>query len=229
VLAHLRAVLFDLDGTLLDRRRSFELFVRDQWTRFVTDLRPVPQDEYVRTLIARDREGHGPRGELFKGAVAQFGLPASLATTLKNDFRAGFASSCVLFPDALETLKALRAAGLRLALITNGSVAMQSRKLECLALSPSFDAVLISDAEGVHKPDSEIFRRALARLGIDAGQACYVGNHPEFDVAGAKAAGLTAVWRRDPFFDPPIQADHIIDTVGDLSALFARKPSRSGA
>jgi putative hydrolase of the HAD superfamily len=46
--------------------------------------------------------------------------------------------------------------------------------------------------------------------------ACYVGNHPEADVAGAKAAGLKAVWRRDPFFPPPLEADAVIENVGDL-------------
>jgi putative hydrolase of the HAD superfamily len=93
---------------------------------------------------------------------------------------------------------------------------MQSAKLECLALPAMFDTVLISEAEGVHKPDPEIFRRALERLGVDAPRACYVGNHPDVDVAGAKAAGLKAVWRRDPFFEPPAMADAVVDTVGDL-------------
>ena len=216
MLAGLHAVLFDLDGTLLDRHRSFQLFVRDQWSRFVSDVHPIGQDEYLRVLIERDREGYGPRGTLFKDAVAALGLPSTLARTLREDFRARFASACVLFPDAMQTLHALRAAGFKLGLITNGSVRMQSRKLECLALLPMFDAVLISDAEGVHKPDPEIFRRALERLGVEAAQACYVGNHPDVDVAGAKAAGLKAVWRRDPFFPPPVDVDGVIEELADL-------------
>jgi putative hydrolase of the HAD superfamily len=216
VLAGIRAVLFDLDGTLLDRHASFERFMRDQWIRFAPALHPVEQDDYVRALIASDRAGYGPREELFAGPVAQFGLPATLADTLRHDFRAEFARTCLLFPDAMPTLEALRSAGFTLGLITNGSVRMQSRKLEHLRLVPMFDTVLISAAEGVHKPDPEIFRRALARLGVDATHACYVGNHPEVDVAGAKAAGLKAVWRRDPFFQPPLHADAVVDTVGDL-------------
>ena len=211
-------MVFDLDGTLLDRHGSFERFARDQWTRFAAVLQPAGQDEYAQALIARDREGYSPRVELFTGTVAQFGLPPALAETLRNDFRAGFPRACMLFPDARQTLVALRAAGFTLGLITNGSVRMQSRKLECLALPPMFDAVLISDAEGVAKPDPEIFRRALARLGVDAVHACYVGNHPDVDVAGARAAGLKAVWRRDPFFPPPIDADAVIDELGDLLA-----------
>jgi putative hydrolase of the HAD superfamily len=219
MLANIDAVVFDLDGTLLDRRRSFERFVRAQWERFAHVLRTVDQEQYVQTLIERDRDGYAPRRELFTGMIAQFELPSASAESLLRDYRAGFPSACLLFPDAAQTLLSLRASGLKLGLITNGSLRMQSRKLECLALSPMFDTILISDAEGVSKPDRQIFDRALERLNTNPPRALFVGDHPEVDVAGARAAGMRAVWRRDRGVPRRVEADAVIEELSDLLPL----------
>jgi putative hydrolase of the HAD superfamily len=96
---------------------------------------------------------------------------------------------------------------------------MQSRKLECLALTSVFDAVLISDAEGVSKPNPEIFRRALSRLDTKADRAVFVGDHPDVDVAGARGAGMKGIWRRDPTLSRPVEADAVIEKLRDLLPL----------
>jgi putative hydrolase of the HAD superfamily len=215
----IRAVVFDLDDTLLDRRRSFEQFARAQWERFSHVLQGVHPDEYVRTLIRVDGAGYGPRNELFTGLLTQLDLPSTLSDTLLTDYRASFPGVCLLFPDVLETLTALRASGRSLGLITNGSVRMQSAKLKCLFPPSTFDAVLISQAEGVHKPDPEIFRRALARLQAEPARSVFVGDHPEVDIGGARAAGMRAVWRRDPTDSREVDADAAIEEVGELLAL----------
>jgi putative hydrolase of the HAD superfamily len=214
--ADIQAVIFDLDGTLLDRRRSFEQFVRDQWERFANDLQAANQEQYVQTLIELDRDGYAPRKSLFTAVTARFGIPLGLAETLLDDYRAGFPNACVLFPDAAQTLSCLRASGLKLGVITNGSLRMQSRKLQCLALAPMFDTILISDAEGISKPDPRIFHRALERLDIGPARSVFVGDHPEVDVAGARAAGMQAIWRRDPIVSRMVEADGVIEELGDL-------------
>jgi putative hydrolase of the HAD superfamily len=219
MLSDVQAVVFDLDGTLLDRRRSFEQFVGDQWQRFAHFLNAVEREQYVQTLIEVDRDGYAPRNELFTGIIARFELPSALAETLLNDYRAGFPSACLLFPDAAQTLSSLRASGLKLGLITNGSVRMQSTKLAYLALSPLFDTILISDAEGISKPKRQIFDRALERLNVNPAHAVFVGDHPEVDVAGARAAGIRAIWRRDPSVSRVVEADALIEELADLLTL----------
>jgi putative hydrolase of the HAD superfamily len=79
--------------------------------------------------------------------------------------------------------------------------------------------VLISDGEGVSKPDPEIFRRALERLGTNASDAVFVGDHPDVDVSGARAAGMKAVWRRDRTVSRTVEADAIIEELGELLPL----------
>ena len=221
--ADIEAVVFDLDGTLLDRRRSFQHFVRGQWERFPHLLQTVDREQYVQTLVELDRDGYAPRKSLFTELITRFKLPSGMAETLLDDYRAGFPSACVLFSDAVQTLSLLRRSGLKLGLITNGSIPMQSRKLECLALSPLFDTTLISDAEGISKPDRQIFHRALERLHTNPAQAVFVGDHPEVDVAGARAAGMRAIWRRDPNVTRLVEADGVIDELSDLLAWLGLK------
>lgn len=158
--ADIEAVVFDLDGTLLDRRRSFERFLRDQWERFANCLQTADREEYVQTLIELDRDGYASRESLFTGLIARFRIPSGAAEALLDDYRVGFPNACLLFPDAAQTLSCLRTSGLKLGLITNGSIRMQSRKLQCLALTSLFDTILISDAEGISKPDSRTASRA---------------------------------------------------------------------
>jgi putative hydrolase of the HAD superfamily len=59
----------------------------------------------------------------------------------------------------------------------------------------TFDVVLISEAEGVRKPSAEIFRRALQRCEVEAGESVFVGDHPETDIEGARHAGLLPIWK----------------------------------
>ena len=215
-LVAVQAVVFDLDGTLLDRRLSFERFVWNQWERFPLVRDTVDRDQYVRSAVEHDRDGYAPRKDLFANVLAQFGLSIELSSTLLEDYREGFPSGCVLFSDAAQTLATLRAAGLKLGLITNGSVRMQRAKLRCLSLEHAFDTVLISEAEGVSKPDPRIFRLALERLRTAPEHSIFVGDHPEVDVSGARGAGMKAVWRRDAEMSRVVDADAVIESLGDL-------------
>jgi putative hydrolase of the HAD superfamily len=86
-------------------------------------------------------------------------------------------------------------------------------------------ARLLDDAEGIHKPDRQILHRALARLNANPAPAVFVGDHPEVDVAGARAADMQAVWRRDPRVSRMVEADAVIEELGDLVSLLGLERS----
>jgi putative hydrolase of the HAD superfamily len=78
--------------------------------------------------------------------------------------------------------------------ITNGPADVQRAKIELLGVSDLVDFSLISGELGVAKPDAAIFREALERAGVDAAEAIFIGDSVEHDMAGARAAGIPAVW-----------------------------------
>ena len=127
-----------------------------------------------------------------------------------------------LFEDAREFLDAARGARLPLALITNGPTDLQRSKLGALGISDWFDAVAISGEVGVAKPDPRIFERVLRGLGVASDDAWHVGDNLATDVAGARAAGLTAVWinrtgapRRESGPEPDLE----IASLSELTSL----------
>ncbi len=104
-----------------------------------------------------------------------------------------------LLPGVPDALRALRAAGLALIVVSNSDGTVE-RQLERLGLRPFLDAVVDSAVVGVEKPDAAIFRHALDRAGVRPERALHVGDLYAVDVVGARRAGLHAVLL-DPFGD----------------------------
>jgi len=96
------------------------------------------------------------------------------------------------YPEVPGVLAHLRAAGARLAIVSNWDISLHD-VLERTQLRALVDVVVISAELGAAKPDPTIFRAALQRLGATASDAVHVGDSVEHDVAGARAAGIEAV------------------------------------
>ena len=94
-----------------------------------------------------------------------------------------------VLPGVPEALQRLRAAGLRLAVVSNANGTVVELMTD-VGLAPFFDTILDSFVEGVEKPDPEIFRRALTRVRCAPERALHVGDLYHVDVAGARAAGV---------------------------------------
>lgn len=96
-------------------------------------------------------------------------------------------------PDAARVLEELRRRGLRLAVISNTEDGRLADALAAAGLADRFDLLVDSHLVGASKPDAAIFRYALERLGVGAGEAAFVGDSYAHDALAARAAGLRAV------------------------------------
>ena len=86
--------------------------------------------------------------------------------------------------------------------------------LKMLELEPFFEQVAVSHLEGVEKPDPLIFRRVLRRMDVGPEKALHVGDVPELDLRGARAAGIDAI-----LVDRKGKVDPRLRPLADLSAL----------
>ncbi len=96
------------------------------------------------------------------------------------------------YPEVHATLRALRARGVRLVVVSNWDISLHER-LDELGLAPLLDGAVASAELGAAKPHPAIFHHALGIAGVPAGRAWHAGDSPEADVAGARAAGLVPV------------------------------------
>lgn len=122
------------------------------------------------------------------------------------------------FPDARETLATLKAQGVRLAILSNGSPPMLDAAVEASGIGGLLDAVISVDAVRLYKPRPEVYALVTGRFGIAAESVVFVSSN-RWDVMGAASFGFRPVWinrARGPD-EYPEQAP--VRVVADLSAL----------
>ena len=212
----IRAVLFDLDGTLYDRDEVVLRVAHEQFETFRDRFGDADRDQLIARTLELDDHGYARRIDVYRALLAGRPVDAALAADLEKHFWDCYCRHCVRPDDTVATLEALRAEGKKLGVITNGPVDWQSRKFRTLGLLDYFDDVIISDAVGVAKPDARIFNLALERLGVGAAESMYVGDHPQIDIAGARAAGLRSAWKRVPYWSMTFEDVMVVDRLSEI-------------
>ena len=239
----LRAVLFDMDDTLIDWQqvrlswREIEQphlsNVRD-WLRQAGHRCDFQLDELVDAFSGRHYSAWIQAGETLQAPY----MPAILVDSLRElgvDCRAldeaallrafawRAAPGCRVFPDVPPALDILAAAGLRLGIVTNASqpMLMRDAELEQHGLLAYFPDCRIAAADtGRLKPHPQIFACALAKLGTSATETVFVGDRWSADVEGALGAGMRAVHRDNGGPCLRIEADWAqLHTLRDLPAI----------
>jgi putative hydrolase of the HAD superfamily len=211
----IKAVLFDLDGTLLDRDESVKRFIHSQYDRINRVVGHIPRETYINRFIELDQRGYVWKDKVYQKLVDEYNITEMTWEELLQDYTAEFKHHCVPFPNLITTLEKLKNCNIRLGMITNGRGQFQLDNIKVLGIEKYFDTILISEWEGIKKPDPEIFNRALKQLEVSAHMSIFVGDHPENDVKAARNVGMKGTWKRDPQWEQVI-ADYIIDDLAEL-------------
>lgn len=184
-----RLALFDLDDTLVDHTDRFV-----QWTKDFATARELG-DGAADWIVKAANSGMW-RDELLLAVREHFFLEDALED-LQADYVHRLAALVQPRPEVLAGLDRLRDAGWAVGVVTNGTQDMQWATLTAADLPDHVDSWGISGEVGHAKPERALFETVAQRcgVGLDAG-GWMIGNSPDSDVAGGKAAGLRTIWIR---------------------------------
>jgi putative hydrolase of the HAD superfamily len=232
-LGNVRALLLDLDDTLLDYSGDVDL----SWsqachagcTGTVRAEQLLPAIAEARRWFWSDPERHRRERvnmlrawqQIVVNALERLGASDDgLAAAIALDFAARRRERMRLYPETLDCLAMLRERGVPLGLVTNGDASQQRDKIERHALGRFFDVIVIEGEFGVGKPHEAVFRHALGVLGARPDETWMAGDHLEFDVGGAQRLGMRAAWMDRTDTGLPagcsVRPDRIIRTLKEL-------------
>lgn len=238
----LKAVLFDLDDTLIDWsgfERQWEarerILLRGVFDYICDEVHPLTDFEGMITeFMSRTQQAwedarsnlRAPNiGAVMVGALTALGVPPERLNERRclDAYRWGAAPGTRIFPDVSDALTTLRENGVQVGIVTNAYQPMWMRdtELEQHGLLSYFPACRISAADvGFLKPHPAIFEYALNCMGTKPGETVFVGDNPVADIAGAQSAGMQAVLRvthpTPPMLSGLIVPDHALNSLSEL-------------
>ena len=226
-----RAVLFDLDDTLCDYASARDARLRKAFTLAVDGAFQAREAIDLDQMVAESIMMHPHGSDHFKELFARYNIDDPQVARAASDwYRRNRFHGLRLFPEAADVFQTVRNVLARnkprsprpIGIVTNGPEEVQRAKLKLLGVDSLVDFTIISEEFGVAKPDPRIFLAALRLAEVTSGEAVFVGDSPEFDMLGARAAGIPTVWINRhglPWGEsgpPPV---HQIGSLGELPLL----------
>lgn len=202
----------------MNREESLKIFISNQYERLNESLYQLPKEEYVQRFIELDNHGYVWKDKVYKQLIREFSIQGITCEELLEDYLNNFKENCVPFPNVLETLERLKQNNFLIGMITNGKGQFQMDNMKALEIDKYIDTILISDWEGVKKPDPTIFRRACERLKVDPEECVFIGDHPKNDVKAAKEVGMKGVWKNNRQWEK-VKADYVMDELDEIQTI----------
>lgn len=227
----IRAVIFDLDGTLYD----YDTLDKEAFGR-VQDLvleqlgvsEEQSEEAFRRARLATKKNlgetatSHS-RMLYFQKTLEYLDIrPLYLALEMYEVYWGVFLEEMTLYPGVEKLLDALHEKYIRVAICTDLLAHIQHRKLKALKMTDDVDCLVTSEEAGAEKPSAKIFELCLEKLRLYPKEVCFVGDNFEKDVKGAAAAGMRAIWFNPEKADPPAGSEDIeFETVTSHEELYA--------
>jgi phosphoglycolate phosphatase len=211
-----QAIIFDLDGTLVDSAEDLRAALNTLLGEL--SLRPIEANE-IKGMI-----GDGVLKLVERALAATNGDPEQrdfLLPRFLAIYQANPATLTRCYPGVLETLDALQRKGFRLAVVTNKPVFATKKILEALSLAQFFPVVVGGDSLPQRKPDPAQLLEAAQQLGVNVDQTLMVGDNIH-DVEAAHAAGMRCIAVSYGYHHRPpseFNADRLIDRFDELPSL----------
>ncbi|MFD5277581.1 HAD family hydrolase [Pseudarthrobacter sp. NPDC058362] len=234
----IRAVLFDLDDTLFDHQASSRAAVHtflgqlglnrsEELTRAWFDIENRVFDRFLAKQLSLQEHRRERLRQFLPLTTMSIPKKARQLDELFVLFLENYEDAWTAFPDAALALRTLNAAGVPVAVVTNGVLDQQSAKVRKIGLGPFVNQVFSSDATGYAKPAPEAFLKPCMSMQVSPAQGLYVGDNYRVDVEGAQNAGLHAIFldREGPRHPGSIQS--LSDLPPLLSGRTAARTVRS--
>ena len=191
-LSGIRACVFDAYGTLFDVHSAVGRLAAEigPGAEALSRLWRTKQLEYtwLRALMGRHADFWQVTGEALDYALEATAVDPGVRERLMEAYLALDA-----YPEVPAVLERLRAAGLRVAILSNGEGRMLAAGARSAGIEDLLDATLSVEEVGVYKPHPEVYRLAVERLGVEAGAIAFQSSNA-WDIHGASTFGLRAVW-----------------------------------
>jgi putative hydrolase of the HAD superfamily len=233
-----RAMLIDMDDTILSAYGRPEIAWNNVAAEFADEFGLVSSQQVAAAIVESGRKFWATaeaawrlKLEEARHVVVQGGFDAlaaaghaplslDLATRLANRFHSYREEEMFVFPGAHDAIDALKAHGVKLALVTNGAAGPQRAKVERFALSHRFDHIQIEGEHGFGKPEERAYLHAMEALGVTAPETWMIGDNLEWEVVAPQRLGIYAIWI-DVHGDglpagSPIKPDRIIRSLTEL-------------
>ena len=198
----IRAILWDVDGTLLDFHSAEAAAIRALFEKYgfgsCTDAMLADYSQINAGYWRKLETGELTKPQVLTGRFETFfrkyGLDTSRVADFNADYQLALGDTICFCPNAQETLLALKGRALQCA-VTNGTIMAQKKKLALSGLDQVFDHIFISDEIGIDKPNAAFFQAVWQKIGnFDPHEVLIVGDSLTSDIKGGNNVGIKTCW-----------------------------------